>query len=446
MKCFVIVIKAATTLGMPLLLSLSAFLILVNSCSQKIYVRTIPKSNTSTYHAAQVEPAIAVNPNKPKELIAGTVLSDYYFSKNRGKTWRSMTLKSPYGVNGDPVVLIDPRGYYYYFHLSNPEGGTKLDRMVCQRTSSLNDSMKTVGHTEVNGKMHDKHWAVVDPNSGAIHLAWTQFDKYQSKNIGDSSTIVYAQSLDHGKTWSAPLRISNLAGNCLDDSGTIEGVSICLGTNSELFVAYCLNEKIYFSSSSNGGLTWNIKDHEIANQPGGWSFNIPGIYRMNGFPSLQMDLSQSPHRGRLYLSWSDQRNGILDTDVWLKYSDDLGKTWSNLKRINDDGSGKQQFMSTMRVDPKSGALTVLFYDRRNQEDWSTDVYLALSQDGGLTFKNIKLSQESFVPDPKKFFGDYLAIDIYDGFIHALWPEMRAGKITLKYARIKVQSLSKKSIN
>ncbi len=410
---------------------------MVNSCSPKIYVSTIPKAATSTYHAAQVEPAIAVNPNNPKEIIAGTVLNDYYYSKNRGKSWRSMTLKSPYGVNGDPVVLIDPRGYYYYFHLSNPEGGTKLDRIVCQRTSTLNDEIKTVGYTEVNGKMHDKHWAAIDPNSGAIHLAWTQFDKYGSKDPGDSSIIVYSKSMDRGQTWTKPLRISKLAGNCLDDSGTIEGVSICIGLNSEVFVAYCLNDAIYLNYSLFDGLTWHNEDIKIADQIGGWSFSIPGIYRMNGFPSLQMDVSQSAYRDRLYLSWSDQKNGENDTDVWLIYSIDLGKTWSKPKRINDDAPGKQQFMSTLRVDSKTGTLAALFYDRRNHDDWSTEVYLAISQDGGLHFKNIKISEEAFLPEPKKFFGDYLALDIFDGYVHAMWPEMHQGKIKLKYARLKI---------
>ena len=419
-------------LGIPLFI----FLMLFNGCASKVLNLTIPKSPESTYHAAQVEPAIAINPNNPREIIAGTVLNDYYYSKDRGKSWVSKVLKSPYGVNGDPVLLIDNQGNYYYFHLSNPENSERLDRIVCQRTSNLNDQMQTVGHTAVNGKMHDKHWAAVDPKSGVIHMAWTQFDKYKSNAPGDSSTIVYSQSSNFGASWTAPKRISKLAGNCLDDSGTIEGVSICVGLQGEVFVAYCLDEKIYMNHSKDGGATWQTEDQEIANQFGGWSFNIPGIYRMNGFPSLQMDVSQSKYRGRLYLSWSDQKNGEKDTDVWLKYSDDLGRTWSERIRVNNDIPGRQQFMSMMRIDPITGLIAAVFYDRRNHEDWHTDVYLALSNDGGMSFRNMKINKQSFLPDPKKFFGDYLAIDLLGNYIHVMWPEMHQGKITLKYARIK----------
>lgn len=415
-------------------------LTLFNACSQKFHVKTIEKSALSTYHAAQVEPSIAINPINPKELIAGTVLNDYYYSKNGGKSWTSLSLNSPYGVNGDPVVLIDPQGGFYYFHLSNPVYGVRLDRIVCQRTTSLDQPLETVGHTEVNGKMHDKHWAAIDPNSRIIHMAWTQFDKYQSKEPGDSSTIVYSNSSDFGKTWKKPLRISKLAGNCLDDSGTIEGVSICIGLNSEIFVVYCLNEKIYYNASLDGGKHWFAHGElTVAEQPGGWSFEIPGIYRMNGFPSLQIDRSESPYRGRLYLSWSDQRNGQNDTDVWLIFSDDWGRNWSKPIRVNDDEIGNQQFMSTMKVDPKTGTIAALFYDRRNHNDWNTDVYLAISKDGGNTFRNFKVNKKPFLPDPTKFFGDYLAIDIYGDVIHAMWPEMHQRQIKLKHLKVKYVS-------
>lgn len=417
----------------------------LKSCAPKVFLTTVEKSQFSTYGYAQVEPSIAVNPRNPQELIAGTVLNDYYVSTDGGNTWTPHILNSAHGVNGDPVVLIDKNGYYYYFHLSNPVGGMRLDRIVCQRTDNIQEWVTTVGHTAVNGKMHDKHWATIDDNTGTIHMAWTQFDSYKSKTPGDSSIIVYAQSKDFGATWSEPIRISKQAGNCLDDSGTIEGVSICMGIFGEVYVAYCLNEKIYMNASTDGGLTWLSDDREIADQPGGWDFEIPGIYRMNGFPSLQIDLSGSPYRGRMYLSWSDQRNGKHNTDVWLIYSDDQGLTWFPIKKVNTDFGSRHQFMSTMRVDPKTGTIVALFYDRRNHEDIATDVFLAYSKDGGTTFKNIKLNKSPFNPDSQVFFGDYLAVDILGNTVYAMWPEMHKRKISLKFARVSLNANANRSV-
>jgi hypothetical protein len=432
--------------SLPLLFTLfSVLAYLVCSCSPKFLSTTVDKSKSSDYKYAQVEPSIAVNPRNPMELIAGTVLNDYYTSTDGGKTWKAMVLTSPHGVNGDPVLLIDKNGYYYYFHLSNPKDGKWLDRIVCQRTDNIQAPMKTVGHTKVNGKVHDKHWATIDDNTNTIHLAWTQFDGYKSKNPADSSVIVYSNSKDFGETWSEPIRISKRAGNCLDDSGTIEGVSICMGLFGEVYVAYSLNEKIYMNVSADGGLTWLADDREIADQPGGWDFEIPGIYRMNGFANLQVDQSGSPYRGRMYLSWSDQRNGKKNTDVWLIYSDDQGQTWSPIKKVNNDFGSRHQFMNTMRLDPSSGTIAALFYDRRNHVDIATDVYLAYSQDGGETFKNIKLNKRAFVPDSKVFFGDYLALTILGNAVYAMWPEMHKGKISLKFARVHLNANANRSV-
>lgn len=414
------------------------FPLLFGGCISTLQLVTITKSSESNYDHAQVEPSLYVNRLNADEIIAGTVLNDYYTSKDGGETWESSIIHSPFGVNGDPVLLIDNHNNYYYFHLSNPKNGKWLDRIVCQRTNSLEAPMQTVGHTLVNGKVHDKHWISVDNTTKTLHLAWTQFDNYKSKRSEDSTRIVYAQSKDFGATWTKPARISTLAGNCLDNSNTIEGVSICNGLNHEIYIAYCLSEKIYINISIDDGITWLNPEHQIVEQPGGWDFEIPGIYRMNGFPSLQIDQSASAYRGRLYLSWSDQRNGKNDTDVWLSHSDDKGITWTEPRRINNDKGENHQFMSTMRVDPKTGCIAALFYDRRKHHDWKTDIYLAYSKDGGTTFKNIQINQKPFLPNPKKFFGDYLALDVLDNLAYAMWPEMNHGKISLKFKKVELK--------
>ncbi len=423
---------------LTILAMLLYMLLVIGGCAHNNKVTKIIKSTTSAYDYAQVEPSLYVNRLNPNEIIAGTVLNDYYTSKDGGKTWNSSVLSSPLGVNGDPVLLIDDQSNYYYFHLSNPKSGKWLDRIVCQRTNSIDAPMETVGHTMVNGKVHDKHWVSYDGTTKTLHLAWTQFDGYKSKLPLDSTIIVYSQSKDFGVTWSTPLRVSPLSGNCLDNSGTIEGVSICNGLNSEIFITYCLNEKIYLNTSLDDGATWLNPEREIALQPGGWDFDIPGIYRMNGFPSLQIDHSTSAQRGRLYLSWSDQRKGKNNTDIWISYSDDKGKTWSDAKPINNDQGEHHQFMSTMRVDPNTGYVIALFYDRRKHKDWKTDVYLAYSKDGSKTFKNIKINKKPFLPDPKKFFGDYLALDALNGIAYAMWPEMHHGKISLKFSKVNIK--------
>ena len=84
-----------------------------------------------------VEPSVAINPLNTNEVAVGAVLDDYYVSTDGGVHWKSDTLKSPYGVYGDPVLQFDAKGRLYYFHLSNYPKGYWIDRIVCQFTDNF---------------------------------------------------------------------------------------------------------------------------------------------------------------------------------------------------------------------------------------------------------------------------------------------------------------------
>jgi hypothetical protein len=66
---------------------------------------------------------------------------------------------------------------------------------------------------------------------------------------------------------------------------------------------------------------------------------------------------------------------------------------------------------------------VVFYDRRDSGDFSTEVYLARSSDGGETFRNYKISEYPFRSVSGIFFGDYINIAADDGRIHPIWARM-----------------------
>ena len=193
-----------------------------------------------------------------------------------------------------------------------------------------------------------------------------------------------------------------------------------VGLDGNLYIAWSYDEKIYLDKSVDGGKTWLDKDIVVSDQPGGWTFSIPGIFRANGLPITAIDNSPGPNRGTLYVNWCDQRNGEADTDVWLAKSSDQGKTWSAPIRVNDDAPGKQQFFTWMDIDQTTGDLYFVFYDRRAYEGNQTDVYIAYSTDGGKTFINEKVSETPFTPSPNAFFGDYNNISAHDGRVRPIW--------------------------
>ena len=390
----------------------------------------IPKFKGSVYYE-QCEPSVAIDPNNTGIIAVGTVLRGYYYSVDSGKTWNSKKMKSKYGVHGDPVLMFDTTSRLYYFHLSNYKKTSWLDRIVCQSTDKVDKCFDQGTFPEPNGtKAQDKHWTVLNPLTNEIYMTWTQFDKYDSKNPKDSSVILFSKTADQGKTWSKPLRISKFAGDCLDGDNTVEGAVPAVGPNGEIYVSWTGPKGLVFQCSKDGGSTWLKEERIIAQHPGGWSIDIPGMNRANGLPILVCDLSKGSNRGKLYLNWCDQRNGLTDTDVWLMSSEDGGETWSEETRVNQDESGKHQFFTWMAVDQSSGNLYFVYYDRRNYADTQTDVYLSVSQDGGHTFTDLRLSESPFVASELIFFGDYLNIAAVDGVIVTVWPRMDQGKISL----------------
>ena len=279
-------------------------------------------------------------------------------------------------------------------------------------------------------KDQDKEWAVVNNDGSRIHACWTQFDRYGSTEPGDSTTILCSFANAKGKKWSTPVQVSDKAGDCVDSDDTAEGAVPAVGVNGEIVVAWALGPWIYFDKSLDGGQTWG-EDRIVADIVGGWDQTIPGIGRVNGMPVTCVDHSNGPHRGRIYVNWTDTRNG--DTDVWLTYSDDAGETWSTTQRVNTDGADRDQFFTWMTVDPVRGDVHVVFYDRRHnnaREDRSTHVVVASSTDGGATWINRTVTESPFIPEGKVFFGDYNNIAAVDGHVRPIWTREDAGVLSV----------------
>jgi hypothetical protein len=396
-------------------------------------------------HPFICEPTIAINPRHPNNIVAGSVLDNVYYSKDTGKSWNKAKLSSPFGVYGDPAVIADEKGIFYYFHLSDPTGGgggyetEKLDRIVVQ---SSEDGGQTWSPGESIGLNHpkdqDKQWVTTDTR-GNLYASWTQFDKYGDSDPACHSNILFSMS-KNGKKWSDPVVLSQTPGDCVDDDNTAEGAVPAVTFDGKAFVAWSNQGKIFLDRSFNGGALWLNNDITVAEQTGGWDLKIPGHDRCNGMPVLMTDKSKSPYRGSLYIVWGDQRKGEDDTDIWFTRSHNFGDNWSSPMRVNDDGTGKHQYLPWMTVDQETGYLYILYYDRRNYDDMQTDVYLAYSVDGGASFKNVLISEKPFTPQDDRFFGDYNNISAHKGIIAPIWTRMDGGRTSVWTAIINHKDL------
>lgn len=424
-----------------LMLRMSAFCMLLVAAPLPAQHQNVLVSNLNYPN----EPCIAIDPNNTDRMVAAANLNNFYYSSDAGLTWTGGRATSTYGVWGDPVVVADDQGSFYYFHLSNPPNGNWIDRIVCQKSTDGGKSWSRgtfMGLVPIAGgaKAQDKEWAVVDRNNH-IYVTWTQFDRYGSAAPQDSSNIRFAKSTDGGETWSEPVRINQVAGDAIDSDNTVEGAVPAIGPQGEIYVAWAGPAGIVFDKSTDGGETWLADDIFIDAMPGGWNFSVPGIYRCNGFPVTVCDLSDSPQRGTIYVNWSDQRNGEHDTDVWLAKSHDGGLTWSAPIRVNDDGPGRHQFFTWMTIDQVNGTLYFVFYDRRNYSDNRTDVFMAMSRDGGATFTNFQVSESPFTPRPEIFFGDYTSIAAHNNIVRPLWTRLNNVELSLLTAIIDLDQIT-----
>lgn len=382
------------------------------------------------------EPTIAMHPKNSNILLAGSNIYNLYVSEDGGKTWKEKELKSTFGVWGDPVIIPDTAGNFYFFHLSNPADGNWIDRIVCQKSTDNGKSWSNGSFTGLNGtKAQDKHWAIVDKRTNYIYVTWTQFDLYDSKDPKDKSVILFSMSKDEGKTWTPPKKINEIDGDCVDSDNTTEGAVPAIGPDGEVYVAWAGPAGLVFDRSLDGGETWLDKDILIDKMPTGWDYKVPGIYRSNGLPVTLCDLSGGANHGTIYVNWTDQRNGADDTDVWLAKSTDKGNTWSAPIRVNNDGENNQQFLTWMAVDQTNGYLYFVFYDRRGLEGTLTNVYMARSTDGGKTFINFKINDKAFYPNEGIFFGDYNNIVAKGDVIRPIWTELNDSRLSIKTAII-----------
>lgn len=370
------------------------------------------------------ECSIIMNPKNTNQIVGGSNLNNVYTSINGGTTWTKQVLFSV-SDGGDPTGAVDTNGIFYFAHLQSGQNGNN-----CYSSSNGGVTWTTknpFGVTTV--KDDDKEWLLVDnaPNSpyrNTLYSTWAEFDNYNSSSPTDSAIILLSKSTDGGTTWSPNVRVSKQAGNC--GFYAIKGSVPAVGPNGELYITWCgvttssTTSHVFFQRSLDGGATWMMNDINIDIQAPTWYYTIPGFVYGTGFPGMDCDVSGGPNNGTIYVTWCDQRNGANNTDVFLAHSTDGGLTWTTV-RVNNDSGQKHQSHPWVCVDQVTGIVYLVFYDRRNYNDNNTDVFLAWSSDGGNSFSQIKINTNSAIDvNAGNLWTDYIGITAHNNKIHPIW--------------------------
>ena len=379
------------------------------------------------------EPGVAVNPEDPQQVVA--VYQDNAhaaYSQDGGKSWQAAEGVDPknYRVSGDVSTAFDNQGHAFICYIAFDKlgkfnywahGATRNGIFV--RRSLDGGKTWEANHTPVAEQptadgipFEDKPYIVADNSkskfAGNLYVGWTRW------RLTDSQMVV-SRSTDDGKTWSAPVEIDAHPGLPRDDNGAAEGFDGTVGPDGTLYAIWSQDDDIMFTSSKDGGKTFSHARPILHTAP--IMFAIETLDRANGFPQIAVD----PKSKRLYVTWSDYRNG--DLDVFIASSGDGGKSWSPTARVNNDGvhNGAEQFLQWLAVDPVDGSVNVVFYDRRKDPaNRKQIVVLARSTDAGRTFNNYAWTDEAFEAGGV-FFGDYSGLTAYGGRVYGVWTEKPA---------------------
>jgi hypothetical protein len=376
------------------------------------------------------EPAIALNAKDPLQLaVAWQVNASVAYSSDGGQSWTTAAGTAPkdYRVSGDVSLTFDAAGHAILCYIAFDKLGTTnywaqgatrngifIRRSLDGGHTWEPDAVSVIAHNSTPGiPFEDKPWVVADtstaPTSGNLYIGWTQFTL-------STSDLLFSRSTDGGKTWSSPIKLNTASGLPRDDNGALEGFHGVVAPDGTLYTIWDDRDGIMMAVSHDGGRTFSKDQRIIAAGPA--YFGVTGVSRSNGFPQIGIDPHGNSRGGRLYVAWSDYNNG--DVDVFVASSSDHGHTWSAPVRVNNDPlhNGKDQFFQWMAVDPVSGAVNLVFYDRRTDNKQAT-VTLARSTDDGKSFANYTLDPQSFEADGD-FLGDYLAITAYGNKVYAAW--------------------------
>src|SRR6266849_1995658 len=133
---------------------------------------------------------------------------------------------------------------------------------------------------------------------------------------------------------------------------------------------------------------------------GGFDFIAPQPDRsVDAEPGLAWDRTGGPHNGRAYLIYTkEQQNESDNTDIYVRYSDDGGATWSSGVRVNDDSTVNSQFLPKISLDPTTGNLAAVWYDspapRSRRESYQTAARLPVVGSSEILGRNWLFTVES----------------------------------------------------
>jgi hypothetical protein len=347
-------------------------------------------------------------------------------SLNNGASWSTPYDMPMYGGfftrQSDPWLYWHNDTLYYAYleyeanYFNNPHGGY-LSQMTVAKSIDNGVTWIPVKATN-NTYFADKETLVVGEDN-IIYLA------YDDVNLDENgtATVKIARSLDNGTSYEQL--------SIIGEDEYFIGPYINLNASNDIFVAWSWippeGGNIFFSKSTDKGVSFETP--KMINLDGNYSaIEAPGKTTL---PLIKFD----PFN-RLYLVWADKYDQVYDTfDVYLRYSDDWGMTWSDRIRINPSIQGNQ-WNPDLIIDSE-GKLHIIYYDERNghyRPYYRTLQFNGTTRDVPIFSDQIAIAN-SYTSSDFVRPGEYFAMQLdSDNIPHVVWTDGRNNELDIYYAK------------
>jgi len=409
---------------------------------------SIPNVDVSQRHFNESEEAVAVNPTNPQNVVIVTnvarptvgLLEGVSF--DGGSTWTTSLIADNDNLGAaccDPTLSFDQYGNLFMSYLYN------VGNVVPVALSSDGGL-----HFNLIGSIAEPARSTTQPSQDSRGLF----------RFVDQPTIIAAEN----EVWlvfnaGGPMVATGAPVTGLGQVGGFLPIEVIHGTNNctygdvaigpagQVMQVCTLTEsgqgggKIIVSVDPDGlghagfGETVTVTDTHV----GGFDF-IPAQpdRSVDAEPGLAWDHTGGPHNGRVYLIYTlEHPNESNNMDIFVRYSDDQGVTWSAPVRVNDDNTVNSQFLPKISLDPTTGHIAAVWYDARNDlgtggpgdtdgvPNDDAQFWGAFSRDGTAFSPNQQISagtSNSHDSGNGIDFGDYSGLSFYGGVAHPAWSD------------------------
>jgi BNR/Asp-box repeat len=410
--------------------------------------------DVSQRHLNESEEAIAVNPTNPNNIVIVTNvghreagLSAGMFegvSFDGGATWTTRLIGNNDNLGDaccDPSLSFDEHGNLFLTYLYQAENEVPIalstdGGLTFNVIANIEAPPKTTP-TKASGDNRGLFRFVDQPTiTAARGEVWVVF------NAGGPIFATGAPVSGLGQVGTF------FSGEVVPGSNNCTYGDVAIGPAGQVMQSCTLTEtgqgggKVFVNVDPDGLGPAGFGDRVLvaAMHVGGCDFIAPQPDRsVDAESGLAWDRTGGAHDGRVYAVYTkEQQNESDNTDVYVRYSDDGGVTWSGGVRVNDDATANSQFLPKISLDPTTGNLAVVWYDARTDlgaggpgdtdsiPNDDAQFWGAFSTNGGTSFMpNVQISAgTSNAPDSGNGidYGDYTGLSFFGGVAHPTWAD------------------------